>query len=118
SKSIHLLKEIFKRDNNFTYFPVDISKHVIQLIREDLPHKIDGLNIYGLNGEYIEMLKRSNEISSRRKLVLFMGSNIGNMNHDEAIEFCTQVRSCLQPGDCLLIGFDLKKDPQIILSAY
>ncbi len=118
SKSIHLLKETFKRDDGVTFFPVDISKHVIELLEEDLPNKIDGLNVYGLNGEYIEMLQQANEISSRRKLVLFMGSNIGNMNWKESIEFCKQVRGCLQPGDCLLIGFDLKKDPQIILNAY
>ena len=118
SKSIHLLKSIFKLDNSFTFFPVDISKHVIDIIEHNLPLQIDGLNIHGLNGEYIEMLKRSNEISSRRKLVLFMGSNIGNMNNDESIAFLKEVRSCLNKGDCLLIGFDLKKDPQIILNAY
>jgi dimethylhistidine N-methyltransferase len=118
SKSIYLLKEIFKRDNSFTYFPVDISKHVIDLIKDNLPKQIDGLNIYGLNGEYIEMLLESNKISSRRKLVLFMGSNIGNMNYEESVAFCKEVRSCLNKGDCLLIGFDLKKDPQIILNAY
>jgi dimethylhistidine N-methyltransferase len=118
SKSVYLLRQIFKRNKNFTFFPVDISTHVIDLIEEDLPKKVHGLNIHGLNGEYIEMLQQSNEISSRRKLVLFMGSNIGNMNWKESIEFCKHVRSCLQPGDCLLIGFDLKKDPQIILNAY
>ena len=118
SKSIHLIKSIFKNDNSFTFFPVDISKHVIDLIEDELPKQIDGLNVHGLNGEYIEMLKLSNEISSRRKLVLFMGSNIGNMNNEESIAFCKEVRSCLNEGDCLLIGFDLKKDPQIILNAY
>src|SRR5438876_706481 len=51
SKSIHLLKEIFKTDNRFTFFPVDISKHVIDLIEGYLPNKIEGLNVCGLNGE-------------------------------------------------------------------
>lgn len=118
TKSIHLLKAIYKLDKTVTFFPVDISKHVIDLIKKDLPKQINGLNIHGLNGEYIEMLQRSNEISSRRKLVLFMGSNIGNMNYDESISFLKEVRNCLNEGDCLLIGFDLKKDPQIILNAY
>jgi len=118
SKSIYLLRQIFRRNKNFTFFPVDISTHVIDLIEEDLPKKVRGLNIHGLNGEYIEMLKQANYISTKRKLVLFMGSNIGNMNHEQSIAFCKEVRSCLQPGDCLLIGFDLKKDPQIILNAY
>jgi len=118
TKSIHLLKSILKIDKDFTFFPVDISKHVIDLIKHDLPSQITGLHIHGLNGEYIEMLKRSNELSSRKKLVLFMGSNIGNMNNNEAIAFLTEVRSCLKKDDCLLIGFDLKKDPQVILNAY
>ncbi len=118
TKSIHLLRSIFNIDKDFTFFPVDISKHVIDTIEKDLPKQIAGLNVYGLNGEYIEMLQRSNEISSRRKLVLFMGSNIGNMNYAESIAFLKEVRSCLNKGDCLLVGFDLKKDPQIILNAY
>ena len=47
-----------------------------------------------------------------------MGSNIGNMNYEASIEFCREVHNCLNKGDCLLIGFDLKKDPNIILDAY
>ena len=47
-----------------------------------------------------------------------MGSNIGNMNYEQSIAFLTEVRNHLTEGDCLLIGFDLKKDPQIILDAY
>jgi len=118
SKSIHLLKQIFKIDNNFTFFPIDISAHVIKLILADLPKKIKELHIHGLNGEYIAMLKKANEISTKRKLVLFMGSNIGNMDNDEAIAFCKELRSNLNEGDYVLIGFDLKKDPQIIWNAY
>ncbi len=118
TKSIYLLKSILKIDKSFTFFPVDISKHVIDLIEHNLPKQIDGLNVYGLNGEYLEMLQRANEISSRKKLVLFMGSNIGNMNYSESIAFLKEVRSWLHKGDCLLVGFDLKKDPQIILNAY
>ncbi len=118
SKSVYLLRQIYKRNKSFTFFPVDISKHVIDLIKEELPKKVRDLNIYGLNGEYIEMLKEANTLSSKRKLVLFMGSNIGNMNYEQSISFCKEVRGCLKSGDCFLAGFDLKKDPQVILNAY
>ena len=118
SKSVYLLRQILKRNKSVTFFPVDISKHVIDLIEEDLPKKVRDLNIHGLNGEYIEMLKEANKLSKKRKLVLFMGSNIGNMNYQHSIAFCKELRSHLHAGDYLLIGFDLKKDPQIILSAY
>ena len=109
SKSVYLLRQIFRRNKSFTFFPVDISSHVIDLIEEELPKKVRGINIKGLNGEYIEMLKKANQLSSKRKLVLFMGSNIGNMNYKQSIAFLKEVRSCLHKGDYLLIGFDLKK---------
>jgi L-histidine Nalpha-methyltransferase len=118
SKSVYLLRQILRRNKSFTFFPVDISKHVIDLIKEELPKKVRGLTIYGLNGEYMEMLKKANQLSAKRKLVLFMGSNIGNMNYEQSIVFCKEVRNSLKTGDYLLIGFDLKKDPQIILNAY
>lgn len=118
SKSVYLLRQILRRNKSFTFFPVDISKHVIDLIKEELPKKVRGLNTHGLNGEYMEMLKKANQLSSKRKLVLFMGSNIGNMNYEHSIAFCKEVRKNLKPGDYLLVGLDLKKDPQIILNAY
>jgi uncharacterized SAM-dependent methyltransferase len=68
SKSIHLLKEIFKLDEDFTFFPIDISKHVIDLIEKDLPRQINELNIYGLNGEYIEMLKNQTTFPQGERL--------------------------------------------------
>ncbi|MEP6682031.1 MAG: L-histidine N(alpha)-methyltransferase [Parafilimonas sp.] len=118
SKSVYLLRQILKRNKSAVFFPVDISKHVINLVEEELPAKVRGLTIHGLNGEYMDMLKKAKQLSSKKKLVLFMGSNIGNMNYQNSIAFCKEVRSHLQAGDYLLIGFDLKKDPQIILSAY
>jgi uncharacterized SAM-dependent methyltransferase len=47
-----------------------------------------------------------------------MGSNIGNMPVPEATQFCKTLREHLNPGDMVLIGFDLKKSPKIILAAY
>jgi uncharacterized SAM-dependent methyltransferase len=52
------------------------------------------------------------------KIVLFLGSNIGNFTQDESITFLKHLRAVLNKQDKLLIGFDLKKDPEIILRAY
>lgn len=118
SKSIYLLAELQKAGLDFTYFPVDISKDVIDFLQKDLPNKLPKLNVSGLNGEYFEMLEKADEISDKQKVVLFLGSNIGNFSLDEANEFCATLRSLLLPGDLIIIGFDLKKDPRIILDAY
>jgi dimethylhistidine N-methyltransferase len=118
TKSIHLLEQLLQMDPDFTYYPVDISANVIHQLERSLPEKLPSLQLHGLNGEYFEMLHQANILSSKSKLVLCMGGNIGNFTPAETKKFCRQLRNYLQPGDILLTGFDLKKHPQIILNAY
>jgi len=118
TKSIHLLKMLIDKKFNFKYFPIDISEHVISDLQFQLPNKLPELNFLGLNGDYFDQLKKASEISDRKKVVLFMGANIGNMDVDDARAFCINLKKILSPDDILVIGFDLKKNPQQILSAY
>jgi L-histidine N-alpha-methyltransferase len=118
TKSTHLLKYLQDKQVEFTYLPIDISSNVINYLTVKLPLTIPGLKMTGLNGEYFDMLKKAASLSNRRKVVLFMGSNIGNMPATEATEFCKVLRDHLNPGDMALIGFDLKKSPKVILAAY
>lgn len=118
TKSTHLLKYLQAEGIQFTYIPVDISENVIAELNAKLPKLLPGLKIEGLEGEYLEMLKKAAELSPRRKVVLFMGANIGNMTKSRTGSFSASLRRYLSPGDLALIGFDLKKDPQTILSAY
>lgn len=117
-KSTYLLKDLLAKNADFTYLPIDISDNVISYLNITLPVTLPGLNITGLNGEYFDMLKKAASISPRRKVVLFLGSNIGNMPVPEAIEFCRELRNNLAEGDMVLIGMDLKKDPKVVLAAY
>ena len=118
TKSIHLLKALIDKKLDFKYFPIDISAHVISELELNLPAKLPALNFEGLNGDYFKMLKKATELSDRKKVVLFMGANIGNMSVGEAQEFCINLKEILSPEDILIIGFDLKKNPQQILDAY
>ncbi len=118
TKSIHLLKELIQNNITFTYFPVDISKNVISLLHEQLPEKLPSLQLHGLNGEYLQMLEKAKTDSHKTKVVLFLGGNIGNVPLEKAGQFCKQLRKHLSSGDLLLTGFDLKKDPRLVLAAY
>lgn len=118
TKSIHLLKTLLNKKLEFKYFPIDISKHVIADLSVKLPQELPDLKFEGLNGDYFKMLKRATQISDRKKVVLFMGANIGNMNVSDAQVFCTALKELLSPDDILVIGFDLKKNPKQILNAY
>jgi dimethylhistidine N-methyltransferase len=118
TKSIHLLKGLLDNKVTFTYFPVDISANVIDLLHNELPKKLPALKLQGLNGEYFKMLEKAKTLSDKIKVVLFLGSNIGNVPLEKAGDFSTSLRAHLKPGDLVLIGFDLKKDPKTILDAY
>ncbi|HJT72977.1 MAG TPA: L-histidine N(alpha)-methyltransferase [Chitinophaga sp.] len=118
TKSIYLLRELLKGKTDFTYYPVDISGNVIAQLERSLPQQLPGLRMQGMHGEYFDMLREVSILSGRNKVVLCMGGNIGNFTPTEARQFCRQLRNYLQPGDLVIIGFDLKKHPQVILNAY
>lgn len=118
TKSTYLLKYLLAQKADFTYLPIDISGNVISYLNMTLPVTLPGLKINGLNGEYFDMLNKAASISDRRKVVLFLGSNIGNMPVPEASDFCRELRNHLSPGDMVLIGIDLKKNPKTVLAAY
>ena len=118
TKSSYLLKYLLEQNADFTYLPIDISDNVISYLNITLPVTLPGLKMNGLNGEYFEMLKKAEAISDRRKVILFLGSNIGNMPVNEALEFCKELRRHSSKGDMVLMGFDLKKNPKTILAAY
>lgn len=117
-KSSFLLESLVEEGINFTYMPIDISGNILSVLQDSLSKKIPTLEIYPLEGEYFDMLDKATRISERKKVVLFLGGNIGNMDMKETIHFCSEVKRKLNSGDLFIIGFDLKKNPQIILNAY
>ena len=65
----------------------------------------------------MEALGRLPHIMGQR-IFMFMGANIGNFIPTDAAKFLSHIREHMTPEDKMLIGFDLKKDPRIILAAY
>lgn len=118
TKSSYLLKHLVDQKAEFSYMPIDISGNILNVLTEKLKSGIPGVPIICLEGDYFTMLKQATKISQRRKVVLFLGGNIGNMEKEEALAFCLELRDHLNPGDIVLMGFDLKKNPQTILDAY
>lgn len=116
-KSKHLLSELLEQHIPFNYFPIDISGNVLSQLKSNLSDLTD-LNITCLQGDYFDALAEASRTSGKRKVILFLGANIGNMSMKDAQNFCQKVRSCLQPGDIMLNGFDLKKNPKVIIDAY
>lgn len=117
-KSTCLLKYLSEKRADFTYMPIDISGNILSVLENNLKDKLPEINIKTLEGEYFQMLKKAMKLSSRRKVILFLGGNIGNMTSKESEKFCTSLHQLLNSGDIVLIGFDLKKNPFTVLNAY
>jgi dimethylhistidine N-methyltransferase len=117
-KSSYLLEYLTKENIDFTYMPIDISGHILDELSEKFSRDLPDLEVKTLEGDYFDMLDKAMSISQRRKVVLFLGGNIGNMDMGESYHFCRELRRKLNRGDILLVGFDLKKNPHTILNAY
>ena len=117
TKTIHLLRELINRNCDFEYLPVDISINALEGIKKFLNAELPTLVVKPSHNDYfkaLENLKQDGTI----KIILFLGSNIGNLMDDHATEFIYQLGSSLYKGDKIILGVDLKKAKEIILPAY
>ncbi|MDO6803099.1 L-histidine N(alpha)-methyltransferase [Wenyingzhuangia sp. 1_MG-2023] len=117
TKTKELLKVLDQENYNFDYFPIDISANALALLKEDLNTEIPNLNVQTQEGDYFKILA-SLKNSKQPKVVLFLGSNIGNMNDSLASTFIYNLGVNLQAGDKILLGVDLIKTQDIVLPAY
>jgi dimethylhistidine N-methyltransferase len=113
-----LLAHFLKRKLDFQYVPIDISESAMQHLTEGLNTRFGGLDTNGLVSEYFTGLKWLNNRSRRRNVVLFLGSSVGNFTHAENTVFLRNLWNSLEHDDIVLIGFDLKKDIQLLMAAY
>jgi len=113
-----LLKYLSDNDFHFIYKPIDISQHAIDSLSEKLSQEMPKVIVDAERGEYFEVLNRLKSYNSRKKVIVVLGSNIGNLLHPKAIDFLSKLKDCLLEDDLLFMGFDQKKNPQTILDAY
>jgi len=118
TKTKVLLEYLVSQEADFQYLPIDISQNALDGLESDLNLTLPRVKVNPQQGDYFGVLKSLKNMGSRRKMVLFLGSNIGNFTKDEAVLFLQDMRASLSAGDMVLIGSDLKKDPSIIQLAY
>ena len=115
-----LLSLLEAAGKSFSYMPVDISESAVDELVESMRADYPNMDIVGFVGEYFDGMRQMgiNLEPSRPRLVMFLGSNIGNFEHREAMRFLRAIWDNLRDGDYLLVGFDLKKDIEVMLKAY
>lgn len=114
-----LLRHLLEKEISFKYRPVDISASVLDTLQASLEEELPKLEVAPLNGEYFQVLEELQQLGDhQKKVIFFLGANIGNLTQEESLSFLSRLNDLLSPGDMLLLGVDLKKDPAVILEAY
>ncbi|MDR6301977.1 L-histidine N(alpha)-methyltransferase [Mesonia maritima] len=113
-----LLRHLVAKKYDFNYLPIDISGHILEKLEAALKEEMPDLKVNIQQGMYFKVLGKLAEYNTRKKIIIVLGSNIGNLNHEEAIDFLKNIQLAMSKDDMLFMGFDQKKDPQIILDAY
>ena len=117
TKTKELLYKLSADGFSFDYLPIDISQHALDGLQKNLSEELPAVCCTPKQGDYFEVLE-SLKNSTHAKVVLFLGSNIGNLSDECAAEFMCELGNVLNPGDILFLGVDLIKDQSIVLPAY
>jgi dimethylhistidine N-methyltransferase len=133
SKTAILLSYLSSQKKRIYYFPIDISNSILTESARRLKSQFPNASIIGIRSDYnigidravTECMyaektrkKNNNNNSPYTKLVLFLGSSIGNFELKEARSLLRSIRQKLDTNDFLLIGFDLQKGESVLNAAY
>jgi dimethylhistidine N-methyltransferase len=113
-----LLLQALMPGRQVRYVPIDICRPVLEESAAELLHRFPLLEIVAVAAEYHPGLVYLRGESDRPRLILWLGSNIGNFTRSEAAEFLRRIRDTMAPADRMLVGVDLRKEPAVLEAAY
>ena len=113
-----IIEELLNQHDKVTYSPIDISKKMLKESSISLLEQYEDLEIISVAAEYDEGLRQIDMRNERPKLILWLGSSIGNFEQHEAIQFLQNTVKTSSSQDYFLIGFDLVKEKRILKKAY
>lgn len=117
SRKTRIMLEALLAHGDGTYLPVDVSKRFLDDVAEGLRRDFPGLDVQPIAAEYRDGLRAIGKHPGQ-KLVMFLGSSLGNFEPKEQQQLLQAAHDALAPGDCFLLGTDLVKDAQVLHDAY
>jgi dimethylhistidine N-methyltransferase len=118
TKTRLLIEALLERHGALSYVPVDISASMLEASALQLLDDYKRLEIRAIAAEYQDGLRRLSANLPEAKLIIWLGSSIGNLSRPDAARFLSGLRSGMNPSDRLLLGIDLRKNPTLLESAY
>ena len=117
TKTKQLLKALDYQVYNFKYAPIDISENALKHLKVSVNMELPRVRISPKQGDYFNVLADLKS-SEHPIILLFLGSNIGNLPDESAKEFIQNIDNNLKKGDKIVLGVDLIKSKSIVLPAY
>lgn len=111
-----LLEALDRRGLLEGYAPIDVSAEPVREVAERLAERYPNLEVEGVVADFESDVELPFE--GTRRLVLFLGSTIGNFGRAEAADWLRRTAERLGPGDGFLVGFDLVNDRETLEAAY
>ncbi len=118
AKTCLLLTAAVERQNTVLYEPIDVSAGALREAVQRVKQEITGVTIAPRVMDYTNGLALQPTSDGERRLVLYIGSSIGNFEPHESTRLLRRLRGKLNKGDAILLGVDLAKDPKVLLAAY
>jgi L-histidine N-alpha-methyltransferase len=112
-----LLEALVRRQGRALYLPVDVSETALADASLRLRREQPNVEVRPVAATHEAALPAIRAVGPRR-MVLFLGSSIGNYEDDEAITLLETVSRALAPGAALVLGADRRKAPATLLPAY
>ncbi len=117
SEKTRLLLSAFRAHGTLGAFvPLDVSATALREAMDRIVAGYPHLDVHGIVGDFTRHL--AHLPSGGTRLVAFLGGTIGNLLPEERAGFLAALRAALEPGDWLLLGTDLVKDPDVLVAAY
>ncbi len=98
------------------FVPFDLDPTVLSAASSKLAAEYPGLRVAPVVGDFERDLAAVPR--GGRRMIVFLGSTIGNLEPPARAAFLSQVAAALHPGDTFLLGTDLVKDVGRLLRAY
>lgn len=118
TKTRYLLDAYQALNYPLTYIPIDVSGSILKESANSLLQEYPNLTIKGKVGTYYQCLTNIHATDKQPKMILFLGSSIGNFNQQQCDRFIDLVTSSIHTGDYFLLGIDLQKPKDILEAAY
>ncbi len=117
SKTRVLLDALHSAGTLRRYVPVDVTESMVRDCATELTSEYPGLQVHGVIGDFERHLGEVPDALGAR-IVAFLGGTIGNFPPGSRRRVLREIAALLAPGDHLLMGTDLVKDPEVLEAAY